>query len=107
MEFIMMSRSSWEGANGKRMPMPRSKPSSSTYRPTENATVSANASGRSKAIALLRRFRPRGGGIAPGPNCQRLARRSWGLRPGEHHAHRIMEKRREQDDVDNDEERER
>src|SRR6266571_4572905 len=65
-ESIMASRLASSGANGARMPTPRSKPSRSTYMNTPKASMPAHNGTRSSATFFLlalrrRRQRPRWG----------------------------------------------
>src|SRR5690606_35084528 len=52
-EFIIVSRSSSVGTDWNRMPMPRSKPSISTYMKTAKAITAPEISGRSRSISVL------------------------------------------------------
>src|SRR5688572_18458745 len=56
-EAIIVSRAASSGANGKSMPTPRSKPSSSTYMNTLNARITVQIGTRSRAMSVLSRCR--------------------------------------------------
>src|SRR5437867_4819325 len=55
-EFIIRSRLASSGANGDRIPTPKSKPSSSTYMNTPSARMPAHKGTRSSAMAVLFSF---------------------------------------------------
>jgi hypothetical protein len=105
--FIMVSRSRFSGTNGNSMPMPRSKPSSSTYMKTEKKMMTAQMTEVSMPILASLAVAVQGlagassslptsaadigaSACAPRPARPAVARCSVeGLRPLAHHAQHV------------------
>src|SRR6266704_2729489 len=109
-EAIIRSRAPSPGANGKRIPTPRSKPSSSTYMKTANARISVQIGTRSRAITnsvLLIRLDRRGDRTCRALDEPRLARVEHRRQPTLHDTHEVVEAGAEDDDIDSDVEEQR
>src|ERR1700681_46960 len=109
-EAITRSRASSPGANGKRIPTPRSKPSSSTYMKTAKARISVHTGTRSRlmagsALAIL--LDRRGHRACRALDEPRLARLNGRRQPAFNGTHEVVDAGAEDDEINGDVEEQR
>src|SRR5580658_6949229 len=100
-EAIIRSRARSSGANGKRIPMPRSKPSSNTYMNTPNASRIVQTGTTSRLISDPSSVGFGGGGKRAGRTLIEPKRVALDLfrRPPAHQSHEVVGAGAKNDDV--------